>query len=73
MTDQTPKTPRAKRSAKQPKLTVVGNKNTGTKTKERDRVSARSANDKVETEDKTERDAATIKSELQAKLDRLMG
>ena len=29
--------------------------------------------DKVETEDKTERDAATIKSELQAKLDRLMG
>ena len=44
MTDQTPKTPRAKRSAKQPKLTVVGNKNTGTKTKVRDRVSARSAN-----------------------------
>jgi hypothetical protein len=29
--------------------------------------------DKVETEDKTERDAATIKSELQAKLDRLLG
>jgi hypothetical protein len=168
MTDQTPKTPTAKRSAKQPKLTVVSNKNTGTKTKVRDRVSARSANlpngltekqeafcmgvfsglsfsdayreaydaenmkpatihrqahelvikqrmqslsrsdfvlkrlqdeamnsdnsdgarvralellgksvalftDKVETEDKTERDAATIKSELQAKLDRLLG
>ena len=185
MTDQTPKTPTAKRSAKKPKLTVVSNKDTGTKTKVRDRVSARSANlpngltekqeafcmgvfsglsfsdayreaydaenmkpatihrqahelvinskitarldqlhrdreqqqrmqslsrsdfvlkrlqdeamnsdnsdgarvralellgksvalftDKVETEDKTERDAATIKSELQAKLDRLMG
>ena len=29
--------------------------------------------DKVETEDKTERDAATIRSELKAKLDRLMG
>ena len=44
MTDQTPKTPRAKRSAKKPKLTVVENKDTGTKTKVRDRVSARSAN-----------------------------
>jgi len=29
--------------------------------------------DKVETEDKTERDASTIKAELKAKLDRLMG
>ena len=29
--------------------------------------------DKVETEDKTERDADTIKAELKAKLDRLMG
>ena len=29
--------------------------------------------DRVETEDKTERDADTIKAELQAKLDRLLG